>query len=696
MRKVTYLLFMVLLAAVSQAAITYVDAIFAAGQGGTPNTVLAEGGVPVPTNTTDSADGIWRYRTGFGIAPTVTIQPTGTITLSSASTVYEGTGNSNPSDNVPRVVTTANVPSGLYDVYVYFWIDQSGSPWRIRAGLVNTPDPLPEFIGSNTFTADSTPIAWVASDSGGPRRLMRAYLGQTGGSSISVFVEDYPASNGNQRTWYDGIGYAQAYNFPNSPSVTPVNSNGTVGTLVNDTEAVATLGFNAGADPNVPVNPAILKHYVYLSAPNDPNIPTSPTFTLDQVHNANPQLTDPFNSVGALTLSAASTYYWQVEEGVHDPNGGVRPGNSKNYLGQVWTFTTISPDCTVSAVNPALTAVDPGSSAILTVTGTSITAYQWYKISSPSDIELVNNGKYSGATTAALTITDIQMADEGLYYCIVSNSASTASNRTAGPGRVMIKRLVNHYPMEVLNGSATPDIVSGADMTLYTNGAVLPALIADKAVGASSLNIDTAGEIAGRYGQLPAGVLDYTDLTMTAWVYWKGGTAFQRIFAFGNDVTHVAFLSPNIFGSSATFGITDTTEQSVQTLNQLLPSNQWVHVAVSLNGNTGRLYINGLMASRNTAVTHDPINFRPSLNYIGKSLDAANPYFNGYIDDLKIYNYALTNTEVAHEYIAVRGGWVCDAEGIDSMAYDFNRDCRVDLSDFARIAADWLNDNRIY
>jgi len=27
------------------------------------------------------------------------------------------------------------------------------------------------------------------------------------GTSISIFVEDAPAANGNERTWYDGIGY---------------------------------------------------------------------------------------------------------------------------------------------------------------------------------------------------------------------------------------------------------------------------------------------------------------------------------------------------------------------------------------------------------------------------------------------------------------------------------------------------------
>jgi hypothetical protein len=36
---------------------------------------------------------------------------------------------------------------------------------------------------------------------------MQALLGQVTGTSISVFVEDAPATTSSNRTWYDGIGY---------------------------------------------------------------------------------------------------------------------------------------------------------------------------------------------------------------------------------------------------------------------------------------------------------------------------------------------------------------------------------------------------------------------------------------------------------------------------------------------------------
>jgi len=103
MKKILSLLAVILLSAMSQAVIIYVDADFTADTGNTLLAPSAGGGV-VPTNTTDTVDGIWRYRSGFGLKPTDTVIPTSPIDLA-GGTVYESAGNSG-ADNVPRIVTT--------------------------------------------------------------------------------------------------------------------------------------------------------------------------------------------------------------------------------------------------------------------------------------------------------------------------------------------------------------------------------------------------------------------------------------------------------------------------------------------------------------------------------------------------------------------------------------------------------------
>lgn len=71
-------------------------------------------------------------------------------------------------------------------------------------------------------------------------------------------------------------------------------------------------------------------------------------------------------------------------------------------------------------------------------------------------------------------------------------------------------------------------------------------------------------------------------------------------------------------------------------------------------------------------------------NAIGKSAwpDA---YFTGQMDGVRVYNYALTEDEIAAQYIADAGP-LCR----NKPAYDITGDCKVTLDDFALFAAQWL------
>lgn len=201
--------------AVSQtcAAIVYVDATNA-------NTAFAPsaGGGALITNGTDTADGIWRLRTNLGIQPSVTVPPSAAFDPT-GGTLYESTGNVSPPDNVPRLVTTAPAPSGLKDVFAYFWTNEFVQAWRIRASVTDGAEPLPLFVGGNPPTIGTPlPVDTGGRDlqTNGGRRLFRAYLGQSSATSLNVFVEDGPAVDGTERTWYDGIGYEVVVPEPTS------------------------------------------------------------------------------------------------------------------------------------------------------------------------------------------------------------------------------------------------------------------------------------------------------------------------------------------------------------------------------------------------------------------------------------------------------------------------------------------------
>ena len=146
------------------------------------------------------------------------------------------------------------------------------------------------------------------------------------------------------------------------------------------------------------------------------------------------------------------------------------------------------------------------------------------------------------------------------------------------------------------------------------------------------------------YVTLPAThpLSSYNQITVSTWVYWKGGKDWQRIFDFGNGTTQYMFLTPKT-GNFMRFAIKNGgAEQIVQTSQ--LAANTWVHVAVTLGNGTEKLYVNGVeQASAN--VTIKPSDFKPTLNYIGKS-QFSDPLFSGMLDEFRIYDHVLSADEI--------------------------------------------------
>lgn len=146
------------------------------------------------------------------------------------------------------------------------------------------------------------------------------------------------------------------------------------------------------------------------------------------------------------------------------------------------------------------------------------------------------------------------------------------------------------------------------------------------------------------YAKLPAGMFnDVIDFSAAVWVKITVASGWQRIFDFGNGTGQYVFLGGDM-GFNFRFVIKNNGGEQIVNADPLV-ANQWYHVVATLEGNTGKLYINGVLAATNTNMTINPGDFDPQVNYIAKSQwpDIEQPT---YMDDFRLYNHALTQAEI--------------------------------------------------
>jgi hypothetical protein len=264
-----------------------------------------------------------------------------------------------------------------------------------------------------------------------------------------------------------------------------------------------------------------------------------------------------------------------------------------------------------------------GGTAVFAVASPVATGYQWYK----NGVALSNGGSISGANRSTLQVANVDWGDEGNYHCAAVGGGETLNSRAR---RLIIQRHVGQWTFDGhANDSAGSNHGTLFGTPVYTAGKINQAIV---------LNGTT------NYVALPAGVADAGEITVAAWVYWGGGNQWQRIFDFGTSTSQNMFLTPRSGGNTLRFAIKNGgDEQQVNTAQ--LPVGVWVHLAVTLRDQTATLYVNGQAAASNGAVTIRPVDFTPDQNYIGKS-QWPDPLFNGRMDDFRIYNYALTGSEI--------------------------------------------------
>ena len=144
--------------------------------------------------------------------------------------------------------------------------------------------------------------------------------------------------------------------------------------------------------------------------------------------------------------------------------------------------------------------------------------------------------------------------------------------------------------------------------------------------------------------------LDITDgLTIEAWIYpLIIDTAHRRIVIKSHTGWNEPYYMYSLWVNSSGlgFGISDGSTRHWKCKGSL-SSNVWIHVAGTYDGSIMKWYINGVeVGTENVSIT---IGTNNQDIWLGKAL-GANTAFKGLIDEVAIYNRALSAKEIRNHY----------------------------------------------
>jgi chitodextrinase len=340
------------------------------------------------------------------------------------------------------------------------------------------------------------------------------------------------------------------------------------------------------------------------------------------------------HSIGLSGLSVSTTYHYRVHS--RDSSGNVSQSAD-------FTFTTVTPDTTPPAAPSGLTASAVSSSQInlswtastddIGVTGYLLERCQgagcsnFAQIATPSGTTYNNTG-LSASTAYSYRVRATDGAGNLSAYSNVAGGTTPAAPPATGLVAAYAFAEGSGTTVTDFSGNGNTGTISGATWT--TQGKYGNALsfdgVNDLVVinGSASLNVSSA-------------------MTLEAWIYPAASQSGWRTIL--QKQVDAYFLNASHSGGPLRPAGGATINSSVRYVgaSSASPVNTWTHVALTFNGSTLQLYVNGSpVASQSTSGT---IQTTSNALRIGGNVPYGE-YFNGRIDEVRVYNRALTQAEI--------------------------------------------------
>jgi len=437
------------------------------------------------------------------------------------------------------------------------------------------------------------------------------------------------------------------------------------------------LSWDAGMDPENPpdYNPNITTYYLYLD--------DGTGWTLEAEIPA-----EGATATHTVEVDYDTSYLWRVDQKLED--------DPEDIEGHEWSFETLS---SLSIIEqPENVLADTGDDAYFTVEGEcafeSALSYQWYR-SYDSEIDPGGDSQlYSGTT---LELLDVGLDDEAYYYCMVSSAEAVAYSDvvTLGIRRYMP---VGHWTLDAadyqqgqyidLSGEGNHAEVGGEPT--FVDGIVTGDQDPEnmKTSGAVQIQEDDGWADVGSWN--PA---EFTNqFTISIWLKWTQHSPeeieWNTIVSKRDGWTGIDDNMFQILISGPTQQITMQSwgdPSFVTTEETSVEPDEWYHLAAVYDGEGAKLYLDGELAAQVDEYVVD--GGGDSRFWIGRIGDHTGERFDGVLDDLQVFNYALAPEDIADLYQLETGETVCLVEYIE---WDLTGDCAVHEGDLSLLVSEWL------
>jgi hypothetical protein len=303
----------------------------------------------------------------------------------------------------------------------------------------------------------------------------------------------------------------------------------------------------------------------------------------------------------------------------------INPGNHFIPLYRTNGIVLLAIDAVAPAIitQPQNQTVLIGRTATLAViaTGTFPLGYQWRFGTTP----------IAGATGPFLMLSNVQPANAGNYSVVISNAYGVTTSRSATLALHSCQLplgLVSWWPVD-----GNPEDFTGENEAVLYNGTAFVAGIRGQAFSFDGVD---------DYVRTPVNGMAFgtNDFSVEGWVRTTSTRSYNTIVSFDT-------YAPAIYIRSD--GALQFYPQQVSSANGF-NDGQWHHFAVTRQNGLLAYYKDGAPAG----TTVDPRPITPSVFYIGA--DNAGDQFPGLIDELALYDRALSPSEIQSIYDTGSGG----------------------------------------